>query len=167
MSQFTVSITVDNIIDALSAFLQPFVGACEIIRGQQNRVSMPLGGFVELTEILQVDLETPSDNYDPANSQVTIAGPKRIDIQVDFYGPTAGDQCTAVKGVFRTNYAVAQFPPGIEPLYCSDGHQAPLLDAEQQYETRFTITASLQYNPNVSVPQQFANVVSVILEETP
>lgn len=153
---YVVSIAVDSVITALGAFLQPFCPGSQIIRGQQNRVPPPLDPFVKLTEIIQVDLETPIVTSQFANSQVLITGPKRIDIQIDFYGPTAGDLCSAVKGVYRTEYSVAQFPPGVAPLYCTDGHQAPLIDAEQQYEARWTMTASLQFNPAVYIPAQFA-----------
>lgn len=161
MAQYQISIAVDDVIDALKAFLTPFVTPAPIIRGQQNRVPMPVGGFVELTEILQVDLETPTVANDSANNQTTITGPKRIDIQIDFYGPSSGDQCAAVKGVFRTYFSTAAFPANIQPLYCSDGHQAPLTDAEQQYESRWNLTASLQYNPTVSIPLQFATALKM------
>lgn len=160
---YVVSIAVDAVIVSLGAFLQPFCPGSQIIRGQQNRVPPPLDPFVKLTEILQLDLETPIITSQFANSQVLITGPKRIDIQIDFYGPTAGDLCSAVKGVYRTEYSVAQFPTGIAPLYCTDGHQAPLIDAEAQYEARWTMTASLQFNPAVYIPVQFATALSVAL----
>lgn len=162
---YAASIAVDAVIEALGAFLQPFVGSALIVRAQANRVSPPPDPFVLLTELLQVDLETSTVVSDPANSQVNIAGPTRIDIQVDFYGPLSGDQCKAVKTVYRTAYATAQFPDGIKPLYCSDGNQGPLITAEQQYESRWTLTASLQYNPVVSIPQQSAKTLAVNILE--
>ena len=166
------SLTIDVVIAALGAFLQPFIGTdTPIIRAQENRVPPPgVAGYVELTEILQVLLETPIDIGNGANSQTDITGPKRIDIQIDFRGPSAGDWCTAVETIFRSPYAVAQFAsaPGITPLYCSDGHQVPLTTGEQQYETRWTVTASLQYNPTVSVPQQSATALRVdVIEGLP
>jgi hypothetical protein len=166
MSQYQVSIAVDAVITALGAFLQPFVGSAQIVRGQTNRVPPPLDSYVLLTELHQQDLETSTVRNDPANSQIVITGPAQINIQVDFYGPSSGDQCKAVKTVYRTPYAPAQFPDGIKPLYCSDGIQAPLTTAEQQYEARWTITASLQYNPVVTIPQQSAKYLAVnILED--
>jgi hypothetical protein len=164
---FVVSIAVDAVIDALGSFLTPLVGSCPIVRGQQNRVPPPADppGFVKLTEILRVDIETPTVSG-VANGQVSITSPKRFDIQVDFYGISSGDQSAAVQGVFRTAYAVAQFPTGIAPLYCSDAHQAPLTTGEEQYEARWTLTASLQYNPSVYIPQQSATKLGpVILED--
>lgn len=155
---YSVSITVDNVIDALANFLQLFVGSAEIVRAQANRVPMPQGPCVVLTELLQVDLETPSIDALPLVNQATATGPKRIDIQIDFYGPSAGDWCAAVKGVYRTHYATSAFSDGVKPLYCSDGLQSPLVTGEQQWESRWTLTASLQYNPVVTVPQEYADV---------
>jgi hypothetical protein len=160
-SLYTPSITVDAVIDALGAFIQPFVGAAQIIRGQVNRVAPPIGSFVELTEILQCDLEYPVNWYDSINLQRQIIGPKRIVIQADFYGPESGDWCSAVKTVFRSPYAASQFPNGIAPLYTDDGHETPLLTGEQQYERRWVLTCSLQFSPVVIVPQQSANTLEM------
>jgi hypothetical protein len=165
---YVSSIVIDSVIDALKAFVQPFVGANPIVRAQVNRVPMPLTGFVVLTELLEVDLETPSTQLDSADDQLTITAPTQINVQIDFYGPAAGDQCKALKSVFRSIYSPAQFPDGIKPLYCSDGLQSPLISGEEQWESRFTITASLQYNPSVTVPQQSADTLAVkVLEDIP
>lgn len=169
---YTPSITVDNVIDELAAFLTPLVGGDSdiIIRGKTNRVPPPLPGFVELTELLQSPIETPTQTQsaDPAIQQASVLGPKRIDVQVDFYGPLAGEWCTAVETVFRSPYAADQFSGGIAPLYCSDGRQAALVMGEEQYEYRWVLTASLQYNPIVIVPQQSALELHInILEVLP
>jgi len=155
------SILIDTIIDALAAYLAPFVGGVPIVRGQVNRVPMPQGAFVELTEILTVDLSVPYAGYDTVLGTAILHGPARIDIQVDFYGTSAGDYCKAAKTAFRTGWGFDAFPTDIKPLYMSDGTQSPLTTGEQQYETRWTLTASMQYNPTVSVPQQFADALAV------
>lgn len=158
---YGVSITVDGVIDALADFLQPFCDGAEIVRAQVNRVPMPGTPCVVLTELLQKDIETPILSYLPDDNQADVLGPAQIDVQVDFYGPNAGDQCKAVKGVFRSIYSASAFPDGIKPLFCSDGIQSPLITGEQQWESRWMLTASLQYNPVVSVPQQFADELAV------
>ena len=159
--QYVSSIALDSVFDALGAFLQPFVGTAQVVRAQVNRVAMPVGSFVELTEISSVDLEVPRSTYDGVNFQSDIIGPKRLMIQADFYGASAGDWCAAVKTVWRTPYAVAQFPLGIAPLYCDDGNEAPLITGEEQYERRWTLSMNLQYNPQIVVPLQAANKLSM------
>jgi len=158
---YVVSVTVDQVFDALGAFITPFVTPAQVIRAQVNRVAMPSGSFVELTEIASCDLEYPRSYYDSVNFQHDIIGPKRIMIQADFYGEQSGDWCAAVKTVWRTPYAVSQFPAGMSPLYCDDGHESPLITGEEQYDRRWVLTCSLQYNPIVPVPLQSANALSI------
>ena len=159
---YTSSITVDQVIDALKAFLEPFTPGAQIVRGQVNRVALPSNPCAVLTEILQVDLSVPHTDYQPpvdpipAVGTATIYGPSRIDVQIDFYGAQAGEFCKTVKTAFRSHWGFEHFPAGIKPLYTSDGMQSPLLTGEQQYESRWTLTASMQYNPIVTVPQEFA-----------
>lgn len=159
---YTASITVNQVIDALADFLAPFVPGAEVVRAQVNRVAMPPNPCVILTEMLQVDLSVPATAYQPPTDPVpaigtaTIYGPTRIDVQIDFYGAQAGEFCKTVKTAFRSQWGFEHFPANIKPLYTSDGMQTPLLTGEQQYESRWTLTASLQYNPIVTVPQEFA-----------
>jgi hypothetical protein len=160
-TQYVPSIAIDSVFDALGAFIQPFVGTAQIVRAQVNRTAMPSGSFVELTEITNTDLEVPRQSYDGDNFQADFIGPKRLTIQADFYGETAGDWCAAVKTVWRTPYAVAQFPAGIAPLYCDDGQEVPLVTGEEQYERRWALTMSLQYNPVVVVPLQSAKILEM------
>jgi len=157
---YTSSITVDQIIDALADFLAPFVPGAQIVRAQVNRVAMPSNPGVVLTEMLQVDLSVPATEYQPDAGTATIEGPTRIDIQIDFYGAQAGEFCKTVKTAFRSHWGFAHFPANIKPLYTSDGIQAPLVTGEQQYESRWTLTVSLQYNPIVTVPQEFADTLT-------
>lgn len=160
-AQYVPSIVLDTVFDALGLFLQPFVNGAQVIRAQVNRVAMPVGSFVELTEIANVDLEVPRFWYDGVNFQRNIIGPKRLMIQADFYGPQSGDWCAAIKTVWRTPYATAQFPAGIAPLYCDDGHEAPLITGEEQYERRWALTMHVQYNPVIVVPLQSADTLKM------
>lgn len=176
MPAYAVDISIDAVIDALKAFILPFYlaqpnsNAANLVRGQGNRVPMPPSPCIVLTEVLQQPLETPIQvwpNADPS-SVLSITGPKRIDIQIDIYGPTAGDISAALENVFRTSYACNQFPDNIKPLYASDSIQAPLITGEEQYETHWLLTASLQYNPSLTVPQQSATALAIdIFEDIP
>ena len=152
---YSVSVSIDEIIDALADLIEPFVGGAEIIRGQVNRTPPPRGDYVELTEILSVDLAIPYTDYVTAG-QAELTGRSRFDVQVDFYGEQSGGWCRAIQNVIRTGYGFDRMPDGIKPLYTDDGRQHPWASGEQQTITRWTLTVTLQYNPVVSVPQQSA-----------
>ncbi len=164
-AQYVASIAVDTVIEAIGAFIQPFVSPAQIIRSEVNRVAMPTGSFVELTELMQSDLEYPRTWYDNTNLQTNILGPKRIAVQADFYGPLSGDWCACVKQAFRSTYGTALFPAGIAPLYTDDGHQAPLITGEEQYLRRWALTMQLQYNPVVIIDAQSADVLKMNIVE--
>lgn len=163
---YAINVVIDDVIDALGDFLEPFVGeSVEIIRGQVNRTPPPVAAYVELTELLSVDLAIPyqecaDDPENPEDSVTWLTGRTRIDVQVDFYGPSSGDWCRAVQNAFRTGYGFDSFPDTMKPLYTTDGFQHPWNTAEQQSVTRWTLTASIQYNPKADAPQQFADTLT-------
>ena len=163
MPLYTSSITVDQVIDALGDFIAPFVSPAVVVRGQVNRVPMPTDPCVVLTELLQTDMSVPATEYQPTLNTATVEGPTQINVQIDFYGPNSGEYCKAVKTAFRSQWGFANFPAYVKPLYTSDGMQTPLTTGEQQYESRWTLTASMQYNPVITVPQQFADVALMAL----
>ena len=158
---YTINHSIDDAIDALAAFVRPFVPNGEMTRAQQNRVSLVPAIGVVFTELLTVDLETPTLKF--ANGEYTISTPKRLDVQLDFYGELADDQCNAVKTAYRTFWSTDQFPSWIKPMYCSDGVQAPFISGESQYYNRWTLTVSLHFNANLTVPQDSANQISMLV----
>lgn len=157
------SIVVDTVIDALADFIKPFIIGGQIVRAQVNRVPMPPSPCAVLTELLQTDLSVPITDYDPDENIATITGPAQIDIQIDFYGAQASEYCKAVKTAFRSQWGFDQFPANVKPLYTSDGRQTPLVTGEQQWESRWTLTVHMQYNPAITVPQQFADEIETKL----
>lgn len=152
--------TVDAAIVAIADFLTPFMPlGTEIIRGQTNDVPPPSSPFIELTEILQTQLSTTRIKNIPSNDTASYLMPARLDIQMDFYGKEAGDMCRIAQTMLRSLYAVEKFPDGIKPLYCNEGIQAPLITGERQFETRWSLTLSLQYNAPTVIDQEFFDQV--------
>lgn len=161
MTDYVSSISIDTVIDALRPVVALFLPVnSPVVRAQVNRVPMPDAPCAVLTELLQVELETSATDYLPATSKAQITGPTRVDVQIDFYGANAGEYCKAFQAAMRSLWGFDKFPANVKPLYCNDGVQSPLITGEQQYESRWTITASLQYNPSITVPQEFADVLT-------
>ncbi len=85
-------------------------------------------------------------------------------IQLDFHGLAGGDASQVVSTLFRDAYATDRFPDSMSPLYCDDPRQLPFSNEQQQIENRWVVTIQLQVDQTVSVPQQFADTVSVVLK---
>ncbi len=172
----TISITDDAAFDALRLFLLNVldgIGNENVRQGQQNRVPMPAGpNFVIMTPSDRGGLATTVREYVPPVAPVPALGIRnttrstRVGVQVDFYGPTATDNAQIFNELFRDMYGCDFMRPyGVQPLWCDDGRQMPLVDSEKQYETRWMIHAVMQINPTVSTSQAFADTLAVSIVE--
>ena len=90
----------------------------------------------------------------------------KLTVQLDIHGPASGDNTKVIEALFRSEIGVQGFDasePGysVIPLYCGDARQAPFLNAEQQYEYRWSIDACVQINPVIGTPQQFADQIKI------
>lgn len=159
--------TIDEAIVAVADFLQPLMPvATTIVRGQTNDVPPPLPPSIVITEVGKPQYTTIRVTGGGAFiQQDTYLQPVRLDVQLDFYGLQAGDMSGIANTMLRSGYAVENFPDGVAPLYCSDAIQAPLITGEKQFEARWIITLSLQYNASVTVGQEsFIEVGDVMVD---
>jgi hypothetical protein len=99
----------------------------------------------------------------------TFLQPTEFVVQLDVHGPNSGDNAQIISTLFRDAFGVDAFAAlnaAVSPLYADDPNQTPFINAEQQFETRWTVDAHLQVNEVVAgVPQQFAGVIAVGLVE--
>lgn len=165
-----MSITTDiaevDVFTAMLAFLTSFLPTgTQVIQGQNNLAAMPLGGFVCMTSAGIDRLSTNVDTYTSSAQTKSILTPTRYDMQLDFYGPSAQIWCMQASALFRDQYATDNMPANIQPLYADNPLQMPLIDGEDQYEERWKLTASLQYNPLTTIGQQSALAVDIGLVE--
>jgi hypothetical protein len=158
----------DAVFTKLAAFLATIVPTgTEIVQGLGNRVPMPVGPFIAMTPILQTRLDTNQDTY--ADPYPTPGGARsvqqniRLQVQLDCYGPDAGDWATTISTLLRDDYGVDALAPDAAPLYVEDPRQVPFISGEEQYVTRWTVGAILQYNPVTALPQDFAAAAVVDL----
>lgn len=152
--------SIDAAVVAVAGFLQPLMPAnTKIVRGMANNVPAPNQPLVVITEVGQPQYTTTRTKMDSIAGTMTYLMPKMLNFQLDFYGTQAGDMCNTAVTMLRSFYATENFPDGIEPLYCSDAMQAPLITGEKQFETRWLCTLSLQYNSPVTVNQESFDAV--------
>jgi len=164
-----ISITEDALVDGIGQFIQGIVGTgVEIVRGQQNRVASPTGHHVYINPLRGVGLALPSVEYDdaPGAGTMSLRRPTEWTAQLDFYGESAQNLALAVAIAWRSSYACdALRPHSAQPLFCTEPRQLPFISGESQYIERWTFDAVLQFNPKISLPQQFADRLHVGLVE--
>lgn len=159
MITFVPNKNVDDVIDGVANYLMRFTKA-KIIRGNVNRTPMPKPPFIVLTEVLTKQVAKSSEFYSLDGE--TVSQQNQIDVQIDFYGWELSDIALSFTASIRTSWAAKNFPIWLSPLYCSDIIKSPLQNAEEQYEQRWTVTLSLQYNVDINLPQDVFNVVGEI-----
>lgn len=98
----------------------------------------------------------------------SITMPAKATVQLDFHSAddTSGDLANVISGLMRDSFAVDQFANqspnyGTVPLYADDARQLPFWNDQQQIEWRWVVEALIQCNVVVSVPQQFADSVTL------
>lgn len=171
----TIDLTEQAVFTALRAFVLdvlPVTGP-NVVKGQQNRTPMPTGpNFVILTPTGRAQLATTARTYVPTDDPAPAVGQRdtqrqtRLDVQIDVYGPAAAENVQIVSTLLRDMYGCDFLRPyQVQPLYCNDPRQLPLVTGEQQYLARWMLGATLQFNPTVSTSQQFADIVDVTLVE--
>ena len=171
----TIDLTEQAVFIGLRAFVLDVlaVGPTNVIKGQANRVPMPAGpNFVILTPTGRAQLATTVRTYEPSDDPAPAVGQRdtqrqtRLDIQIDVYGPAAAENVQILSTLLRDMYGCDFLRPHrVQPLYCGDPKQLPLVTGEQQYLARWMLGATLQFNPTVSTSQQFADIVDVTLVE--
>ncbi|HDR2874327.1 TPA: hypothetical protein QCK10_001447 [Enterobacter roggenkampii] len=93
---------------------------------------------------------------------------RQADIQVDIYGQGAGDRAIALETTFASSYGydtIKSIDARLAPLYSSPAIQAPMIDAESQWQERYTLTLSLQAHITVSFPQDYFDKAEITTEQ--
>jgi len=163
----SIDITDQDVFTSLKIFIAAILPAgTEIDQAQDNLVSMPAGPFVAMNNVGTRRLSTNTGTYADSGTNPGSKGVQaslEYTIQLDFYGPDAASWANMIQIMFRDEYATASFPSNIQPLYADDPMQIPLISGEEQYVQRWKLNAVLQFNPTVTVDQDFAGALTVDL----
>lgn len=135
----------------------------EIVQGVQNRVPMPKSGWVLMTVVAQKRISTNRGQFSDPAQATAITMPTQHTVQLDFYGTPALSWATAAQTLFRDPYSTELMPANIQPLYADDPMSIPLIDGENQWESRWKLDVQLQTNPHITIPTQSATEISVSL----
>lgn len=166
----TISVTESALYLAVRTFLEGLV-ACPVMQSQQNHMAMPKGDFILMTGLNAPALSTDKVTFIPGQSNPgseTHSRSTQWNVQLDCYGPDAADMAALIATTFKTDYAAQELAGAaieIQPLYAKDPLQGTILNAENQYEPRWIVELVFQYNPVVTLPQDFAMSLTVVPAE--
>lgn len=163
--------TVDNVIDTLADFIEGLdLGPCE--QAQANRVPMSLGAFNIITPLrfkrLSSTRDIKGDTGDNTTATMSYTEVRQADIQVDLYGESAGNRAIAIETLFSSSYGyetIKALDERLAPLYSSEAIQAPMINAESQWQERYIITLSLQAHITVTLRQDYFDHADITLEQ--
>lgn len=139
-----------------------------VIQGLPNRSAMPPAspGFVVFLLQRSKRLRTNQTTWDTLAddpTQVAIEQGTQLDMQIDGFGARSGDWAVMLETLLRDETGCNALGPTCQPLYADEAFEMPLTDDEAQYEQRWSLTATLQYNPVTTAPMQFADTLSIDL----
>ena len=156
------SVTESDIFTALRSFLLTLnPSGCEVVRGFDNLVPTPLSDFIAMSPIgiPRISTNEESYNFDPLdipNANISIRTGLKYTIQLDFVGSLSGSRSQAFTEIIRSETACSLFPNTVTPLECTDPRYIQMVTGEQQYIDRWQTDIDLQYNPVITVLQQYA-----------
>ncbi|CND00628.1 phage neck terminator protein [Yersinia enterocolitica] len=165
-----IDYTIDNIIDTLADFVEPICGRVQ--QAQVDRVPMPKGEFCIMTPLkpkrLSTTREINQDTGSPSTSAMGYTEVRQLDIQVDIYGPNAADRAVMLETVFTSDYAyqkIKDIDSRLAPLYSSDAFNSAMINGENQYQDRWTLTLTVQPHITVSFPQDYFDKAEITTQQ--
>lgn len=174
MTQPTISLTEGNALQALGTFLVAILpSGTDVVAAQDNRVPAPqAANYAVMTPIGRTRLATNetayTDNFPGTTQTRQDTQATQLAIQVDTFGPASADNAQLLSTLLRSDWACDQFSAyafAVSPLYTSEPRQMKFNNESMQVEQRWTTDVYLQADIAVTVPQQFADELSVGLIE--
>jgi hypothetical protein len=173
----TISLTEVQIFTALRSFLASILpSGVTIIRGQQNQTTLPPTPYVVMTPITRTRLATNIDSITPPGTLPTTQDfltPIRLDVQIDCYSTpnavsviAASDLAQIVQTLWRDDFGVSYFAGlgiSVTPLYTGEPRAYDFVNDQDQYEYRCGFDISMEIDPIITAPQQYANVLNPAL----
>ena len=165
-----IDYTADQALTQLRAFLLWALPEWQVLQGQQNNATMPLGEFVIMTPLHMSALETTRRTYDRPNGKALNAQGKELRVQLDCYGESAMDAASALAALFRSpastewmeRYATDNnLSQRLQILYADDARNAAFINEAANSEGRWSLDVHLHINQTVSTPQQFAEQLAI------
>lgn len=167
------SLTAPDVYGAIFDFIAAFVTPpfAEVVRGDQNRVSLPeeTNEYILITKIVETrrgsnvhSFEAPAPDADGtlSASKLTLCD-VQIDVRSD-KGPRAQEAASLIELWARDEIGIRFFQPyGISVTGCTSPQDMAFIDESNQFVKRFMVTLSLEYWETVSIAMPFFDDVTL------
>ncbi len=166
----TVSPVADVMFTQLKALLTAISGfdVDHIVKRATGDLSMPSSPFIQMTPLDNKNLIIPISSWDTTNPNPPVSIQYTEDIsnriQIEFVGPGSEDLANIFTTVFTSDYGVQMLGPQCAPLKIEEKLMLPLDTAEKNSEERWIVRVTIEYQPTVTLPQQFATAATVTSE---
>ncbi len=139
----------------------------QFFKGYQNVVSTPYGTYCVISRGTSVRMNQGERNYDASGAAGTIGLVRRTQVQwqIDCYGESGPDWADIISSTWKSITAADAFALDasgmMSPLYADEPQQMNIVNAEDQYETRYMTRLFMQVNQTVTLDQDFFTAVDV------
>lgn len=131
----------------------------QIIQAAQNNQPLPKNAVV-MQVLFGRDFDVAVvTNLPPTES--AIQNSVEVRMQIDFYGIQAEERGRIVCNLWRTQFTCDRLIV-CKPLYVQSYNRSVYVNDSNQYEDRWILDLALQYNPQVTVAQDFTDQAPVI-----
>lgn len=157
----TLNVTHQEIYKDVRAFmLGLFPGAeLQIIQAAQNNNALPHNAVV-MQILFQRNFDVAVETMLPP-TEAAIQNSVEVRMQVDFYGVQAEARSRTVSNLWRSSFGCDGLK-ACQPLYLQSLNRSVYVNDSNQYEDRWIMDVALQYNPQVTVAQDFTDTAPVI-----
>lgn len=132
----------------------------QIIHAAQNNQPLPKNAVVmQIMFSKNLDFAVVT-NFPP--TEAAIQNSVEVRMQVDFYGESAEARSRIMANLWRTGYT-CDLLTTCQPLYVQSHDRHIYVNDSNQYEDRWIIDLGLQYNPQVTVAQDFTDRAGVTI----
>ena len=161
----------DDVYRAIKALILKFLPELtpdRVVRGWNNRVPPPPGGFALMRILYHSRQATNLAEYDPPGESVTLAQSALVVVQVDFYGARpvsmadgwAHDVATVWRDAVACDFLAGA---GVAPTMASDPRHLPLVGGDEQYHDRWSVELTASIFDEIKLAQAFFDDVKITL----
>lgn len=137
----------------------------QIVQAMQNNQPLPKNAIV-MQVLISQNLDESVTTYSPLEQQAHVQNSADTRLQLSFYGATAEPRSRIVYNLWKNYYSTERMAL-CQPLYVYSHDRRPYINDSNQYEDRWILDLALQYNPEVTYAQDFAESAGVTIKPVP